>query len=656
MNLQETYDKKVEQLIKWANAYYVDDNPLASDEEYDKLYHEVLELEKNDIVKNTDSPTNKVGGIKSTFAKVEHPNRMYSQQDIFNMEELDKWLDKINIEKVSTILVDPKFDGMSLKLIYKDGKLFQALTRGDGLVGEDVTNNALRVKNIPKTIKVNSYVEINGEVVISKSNFDIINKEREELELSLFANPRNLASGSMRVLDTNITAERNLEFIPWEVVSKPENDTIGLDKFILEDLGFKVDSLFRYIYNPDGDIVSFIKNIKKHILYINKHRATYDIPLDGSVIKIVDEDIKIDLGYTNKFPKWSVAYKFPAVEKTTKILDIKLQVGRLGTITPVAMLEPVNIDGSTVSNVTLNNFEDIKRKDIRVNDEVTLIKSGDIIPKIVSIFKDRRDVNSVPYTLPITCPTCKTSLIQENSYLKCPNTECEDRVVETLKYFTDRDHMDLPGFGDSVIRHLVKTKCIKNPLDIYKLTLNKIETKTLFGDKTKFNLITSITNSYGKPLWLLLGSLGIPEVGRTISKAIFSEIGINILTASESELLSLKGVGPKIAKNLSDYTKDNYEYLQELIAIAKVNTNKPDEIKRVWRPSIKEVVLSGSSSLGKHVFKDKLESLGISVKSGVSKSTDLLIYGDGSGSKLEKANSLGILTLTYDEVQDELNL
>jgi len=659
MNLQQKYNTAVKQLIEWANAYYVEDNPLASDEEYDALLREVLSLEEQGVIKNIDSPTGKVGGDINITNKVQHPHQMYSQQDVFSIDELYLWLTNIMKNRTDELvfLLEPKYDGLSLKVIYQEGKLISATTRGDGKYGEDVTRNAVNIKNLPLTIPSKDYTEINGEVVISKSKFLEINAKREQDGLSLYANPRNLAAGSLRLLSPDECKNRGLEFFFWELVNNPKVDmksTNVTNKYYkpFTDLGFKKQPYsFTDLNNDPEYIISVLGMILEELEF---QRASDDIPVDGCVIKILNPDIREQLGYTNKFPRWSCAYKFKPVEMTTKILDIKLQVGRLGTITPVAVVKPILIDGSTVSSATLSNFEDIKRKDIRVGDEVTLIKSGDIIPKIVSIFKDRRGKNSVPYVAPIKCPTCDTLLVKDNSYLKCPNIRCNDRVCETLKYFTDRDHMDIQGFGNSIIRHLVEVGLVKAPVDLYKLNLHDLEVRTTFGDKTKVNLLRAVTNSFGKPLWLLIGSLGIPEVGRTISKTIFDKIGINILTATEDELLDMQGVGEVIAKNLADYTRNNYHTIQELIMMGRVNIAEKKVIAREWRPDIKEVVLSGSSSFGKHLFIEALEELGISVKGSVGKSTDLLIYGEGAGIKLDKANTLGILTLTYDQVYNEL--
>ena len=622
---KQDYIKKVFTLLHWSKMYYVEDKPVASDEEYDRLYHEVKKYEEThpeDVISN--SPTTTVGGISNAFSKSIHKDRMWSQNDIFSKEELLQWLagvyNVLNKQDIEFAL-EPKYDGLSLKLTYKDGLLIKAVTRGDGVKGEDVTNNARVIKSIPLEIPYKKYLDINGEIVMLNSDFIIANERRDKEGKELFANPRNAAAGSLRTLDMKEVIDRKLTFYPWGLNSDDVSEHMTVsDKLLwLEEMGFTKSPMVKVVNN--------INSIMEFYQLMIKKRSKLDVGLDGLLIKVNDVAFHRTLGYTNKYPKWSCAFKFPAVEKTTKILDIKLQVGRLGTITPVAMLDPITLDGSTVSNVTLNNFEDIKRKDIRILDEITLIKSGDIIPKVVSIFKDRRTKDSEVYKLPTNCPTCDTLLVQDNSYLKCPNVECIDRVTETLKYFTDRDHMDLPGFGDSVLRHLIDVKLISSPLDLYKLSLHGLESKSDFGSKTINNLLTSITNSLGKPLWLVLGSIGIPEVGRTISKVIFNEIGINILTASESELLSLKGVGPKIAKNLSEYTKNHFNYLQELIMMAKVNTLEK-KVVNSYVVCVSGIFTSDGIKIPRKDIESKLINNGYTLSDKMTKKVSCLITGE----------------------------
>ncbi len=641
--MQEEYNKLVTKLINWAKAYYVDDIPVATDIEYDELYHKVLDLEtKNEITLNHNSPTQKVGGKVSTkFNKYQFDNRMWSQEDIFNNDELNKWLNRIPVE--ASLIMEPKYDGLSLKLLYVNRVLKHAITRGDGLVGEDVTVNARTIKTIPLTLPDTApdILEINGEVCMKYNDFDKLNEDRALKDKKLFANPRNAAAGSMRLLDSKEVSKRKLTFYPWELVnyhdlSSEYNSKWKAMKYVYE-LGFKRPKHKFRLTNH-----SKVQECYDRML---STRDEHDVGIDGIVIKIEDSTIAEELGFTNKFPKWSVAYKFPAVEKVTVIKDIKLQVGRLGTITPVAEVTPIDLDGSMVSNATLSNFEDIARKDIRINDEVTIIKSGDIIPKIISVFKDRRDVNSKPYEAPTHCPTCNTLLVKDNSYLRCPNEQCVDRVAETIKMFVDREHMNIQGFGDSVIRHLIEVRLISNPSDIYTLSLHNLETKTMFGDKTRANLLKSIPMSFGKELWLLIGSIGIPEVGRTISKTIYKVLGKDMIYADKETLLSIKGVGEKIAVNLSEYTSKNKEYLERLIMLSNVITSEPIKTNGIT------VCISGSftrdgKKLDRKELSEILEEDGFTVVSKMTKGVDCLIAGLKTGeSKMSFAEKNKIPTL-----------
>lgn len=652
--IENEYETKVLKLIKYSEAYHVLDKPLVSDDEYDKLYREVVSLERTIGTAHENSPTLKVGGVVSDkFEKYEFVNRMWSQEDIFNEEELSNWLRRL--KKDTELVLEPKYDGLSLKLIYNDRKLIRAVTRGDGFIGEDVTNNAKTIKSIPLVLPESApdgKIEINGEVAIKFSDFEKINEKRSKAGLTLLANPRNAAAGAMRTLDSTEVANKCLIFCPWDLVEM-ENADIANRK--PEDLWNRM----KLVYNL-GFIRPKAKFLCKRFESIDtiykkfiEFRKTTDIGLDGMVIKVNDPDIRKELGYTNKFPKWSCAYKFPPIEKTTKILDIKLQVGRTGAITPVAKLEPVLIDGSTVRSVTLSNFMEIERKDIRLNDYVTLIKSGDIIPKITYIFKDRRTVDSVPITRPTVCPSCEHKLVVSNRSLKCVNINCGDKVVNNIVSFADRGHMNINGLGPSLVTKLYQSGLVKEPVDIYKLTHDKLS-KLNLGELTISNLLESIEKSKGVNLSHLIGSIGIPEVGRTISKTIFNTIGSEMLNADYNTLKNIKGVGDAIAVNLRDYTHDESNRLTELVELSKAVTGTIEKPDREWRPNVKTVTMTGSSDKSKHYYKELFEKLGIDIASSVSKNVDLVVYGVGAGLKLDKAIKLGVDTITYEDLEKEI--
>lgn len=414
---KEEYEQNIQTLIKWAHAYYVEDNPIASDEEYDKLARICLAYEQTyPEFSHANSPNKRVGGvILEGFEKASHLSRMWSQEDVFNTQELIDWINRAKkVNEKLEFYCEPKFDGASLNLIYENGLLKQAITRGDGSIGEDVTNNVKTIHSIPLEIKEKSLIEIRGEVVIKKADFNKINEQRAKNNEPLFANPRNAAAGSLRQLDPNITAKRKLFFNVWGVGQN--------------SLGFKNNSeMMNYIYSlgfvkpPLQKVCKNVEEIEELYHKIIASRNSIEMMLDGMVIKIDDLETQEELGYTVKFPRFSCAYKFPAVEKTTKVKDIILQVGRTGVITPVALVEPTLIDGSTVERASLHNFDEIARLDLRINDEVIIIKSGDIIPKITKVFFDRRDGSQKEVLRPTTCPKCESELLDEGTLIKCQN-------------------------------------------------------------------------------------------------------------------------------------------------------------------------------------------------------------------------------------------
>ena len=438
---KEEYSINIEKLISWAKAYYVDDEPIASDEEYDKLARECLEFEnKNPNLINPNSPNRRVGGaILKGFKKANHLSRMWSQEDVFNDKELEDWIKRAS--KVGDNLeffCQPKFDGASLNLIYENGILKQAITRGDGEIGEDVTQNAMTIQSIPLEIDEKSLIEIRGEVVIKKSDFEAINIERLKNSESTFANPRNAAAGSLRQLDSSITSKRKLFFNAWGV---------GQNSLNFEKTSQMMDYIFSlgFVKTPMQTLVKNIDDIKKLYENMIKKRDTFPMLLDGMVIKIDDITTQQDLGFTQKFPRWSCAYKFPAVEKTTKLKDIILQVGRTGVVTPVAIVEPVLIEGANVERATLHNFDEIQRLDLKIGDEIIIIRSGDVIPKITKVLKDRRDGNEKEILKPTICPDCSSELLIEDIMIKCQNLDCPSRVVNSIIYFASKNCLNIDG-------------------------------------------------------------------------------------------------------------------------------------------------------------------------------------------------------------------
>ena len=465
------YSENIEILIKWAQAYYVDDNPIASDEEYDKLSRKCLAFEQTyPELSHSNSPNKRVGGfVLDGFEKASHLSRMWSQEDVFNTEELSDWINRA--KKVNTNLnfyCEPKFDGASLNLIYENGLLKQAITRGDGTIGEDVTNNVKTIHSIPLQIKEKSLLEIRGEIVIKKADFEKINEQRAKNNEQLFANPRNAAAGSLRQLDPNITAKRKLFFNVWGV----GQNSLSYKRY---------SDMMEYIYSlgfahpPMTTKTTTVEGIEELYHKIIQERNSIEMMLDGMVVKIDDIETQEELGHTVKFPRWSCAYKFPAVEKTTKIKDIIQQVGRTGVITPVAIVEPTFIDGSTVERASLHNYDEIARLDLRINDEVIIIKSGDIIPKITKVFTDRRKGSEKEIQRPTNCPKCESELLDEGTLIKCQNLDCPSIVANSIIYFASKNCMNIDGLGIKIVEQLVREKKIYDILDLYSLKYEDLE-------------------------------------------------------------------------------------------------------------------------------------------------------------------------------------
>lgn len=646
---KEEYSINIEKLISWAKAYYVDDEPIASDEEYDKLARECLEFEnKNPNLINSNSPNRRVGGaILKGFKKANHLSRMWSQEDVFNDKELEDWIKRAS--KVGDNLeffCQPKFDGASLNLIYENGILKQAITRGDGEIGEDVTQNAMTIQSIPLEIAEKSLIEIRGEVVIKKSDFEAINIERLKNSESTFANPRNAAAGSLRQLDSSITSKRKLFFNAWGV---------GQNSLNFEKTSQMMDYIFSlgFVKTPMQTLVKNIDDIKKLYENMIKKRDTFPMLLDGMVIKIDDITTQQDLGFTQKFPRWSCAYKFPAVEKTTKLKDIILQVGRTGVVTPVAIVEPVLIEGANVERATLHNFDEIQRLDLKIGDEIIIIRSGDVIPKITKVLKDRRDGNEKEILKPTICPDCSSELLIEDIMIKCQNLDCPSRVVNSIIYFASKNCLNIDGLGDKIVELLVNEKKIFDILDLYSLKYEDLENLEGFKEKKINNLLNAIENSKNSELYRVLTALGIEHIGEVASKSICSKFGLDLVDVSFEDLISIDGIGEQMANSFLEFFRVNRQFVLKLFDILKPKVTIKEEAKDNPFKN-KTVVITGTMSKSRDEIKLFLEDLGAKVSSSVSKKTDFLIYGEDAGSKYDKAIELGIEILTEDEIYSKI--
>ncbi len=641
----DIYCKKVELLKKYAHAYYVLDDPIVSDSEYDKLYREVLEYEsKNPDKKLFDSPTSRVGGaVLDGFLKAKHIKRMWSMEDVFDRDGLIQWIDRVkkSVGEVS-YFCEPKFDGASLNIIYEDGKLKKAITRGDGVVGEDVTQNVKTIRSIPLKIEYKDLIEIRGEVVIKKSDFEFINQERLEEGLLLFANPRNAAAGSLRQLDSKITAKRRLFFYPWGVGENSLKESLLSKKMeFIYSLGFLPPPMYRYVDSLD-EIEEFYKEV------LSK-REEIPMMMDGLVIKVDKIALQEELGYTVKNPKWMCAYKFPAVEKSTTIKDIVLQVGRSGVVTPVAIVEPTDIEGVTVTRATLHNFDEIKRKDIRINDRVILIRSGDVIPKIIKVLESFRDGSQREIDRPKECPVCHKELLDEGILLKCQNLECSARVVNSIIYFASRKCLNIDGLGSKIVQKLYDNGLLNSILDLYFLKEDDLLKLDEFKEKRVKNLLASIASSKGSECWRVLNGFGIEHIGEVGSKTLCSAFGLEFTKATKEDILSLDGFGEEMAESLLEFIRVNSSMIERVFSVIEP---KVKEIKRVDDNYFKDkvVVLTGAMSQSRDKIKEILESLGAKVTNSVSKKTDFLIYGKDAGSKYDKAKSLGIECIDEEQM------
>jgi len=545
---RKDYLRAIKKLNKWIYAYYTLDDPLVPDEEYDKLYKKVENYEKTQNI-DLNSPTQKIGAKPSKqFKKKKHLTKMWSTEDIFNEKELEDWINRIykNVGEVD-FYIEPKFDGLSLNLIYENGVLKRAETRGDGEVGEDVTNNAKTISSIPHKIDYKELIEIRGEVIIKKDDFEKLNK-RIKNNQTPFTNPRNAASGSLKQLDPKVTAKRKLFFYPWGV---------GKNSLNYKNLSDLMDFIYSLGFIKfKRNICKNIEEIKKEYKEFKKIRNTLPVMLDGMVIKVNQINLHKKLGVTAKYPKWMVAYKFPAIEKITTILNIVPQVGRTGVITPVAIIEPTEIGGVVIERVTLHNYSEIEKKDIRINDKVIVIRSGDVIPKITKVLKEYR-TNQEKIIRPKYCPICKKPLLDEGILIKCQNLNCPSRIISSIIHFASRKCLNIKGLGKNIVEVFYKKGLIKDLVDIFYLEKEDLLKIPLFKEKKAQNLLDSINNIKGIECWKFINALGIEHIGEIVSKKLCKKFGLNWYKAKLEEIQKVKGIGLKAIKSIIEFTKNN---------------------------------------------------------------------------------------------------
>ena len=657
--MKERMDELINYINKASYEYYVLDNPTITDQEYDDYYNELLSIEeKYPELKREDSPTNRVGGaVLDKFEKVTHDHPMLSFDDIFNEEEIILFDERIKkVVSTAHYTLEPKMDGLSGSLIYKKGVLVRGATRGDGVTGEDITTNIKTIKSVPLRLTEDIDIEVRGEIYMSKKSFLEANREKIKSGEKEFANPRNAAAVSIRQLDSKVAAKMNLDFMAY-FIPNPEDYGIKTQKESLEflrKLGFVTN------YKLNG-YAKNVKDITNYIDSLSEKRDNLPFEIDGVVLKVDNLEDEKRLGFTSRVPRWGIAYKFPAKEVLTTLKEIKFTVGRTGKITPNAIFSPVHVSGSLVSKATLHNSDYCIDKDVRVGDTISIRKAGDVIPEVVEVKLDRRKEDSVPFKMIENCPMCNSVLVRKDANHYCKNEHCPSRKIESLIHFSSRDAMYIEGFGESIVEDFYNLGYLKNIDDFYTLDKYKDELMLLegFGEKSISKLLESASNSKKNSLERLLFGLGIRYVGKKTAKILskYYKTIDNLIKADFDELKSINDIGDVIAKSIVDYFSDekninlinrlkdlnlNMRYLGEEVNTSNENING------------KTFVITGTLSRPRDEIKEEIEGLGGNVTGSVTKKTDYVIAGEKAGSKLTKANELGIKVLTEEEYNNML--
>ena len=651
MNYKERMDELVAQLNDANYRYYVLDNPIIQDFEYDRLLRELEDLEAaHPEYTSADSPTKRVGGdALSKFEKLEHPVPLMSLQDVFSMEELNEFLEKIQDSFPGTsFTVEPKVDGLSVALEYIDGVFVRGATRGDGVVGEDVTENLKTIRSIPMTIhNAPSRLIVRGEVFMPKKSFELLNQRQEEEGKQLFANPRNAAAGSLRQLDPKIAAKRGLDILIFNVqLAEGVVFTTHAESLeYLKQLQFKV---------VPYALLDSINEINGQVNAINENRGELSCDIDGAVIKVNDLQIRDQLGATAKFPRWAVAYKYPPEIKETIVEDIVVQVGRTGVLTPKAVVKPVRLAGTTVTNATLHNQDFISQRDIRIGDTVRIRKAGEIIPEILDVTFSKRSADSQPYFLPAHCPVCgaPTQKDEDSAFLRCTGVACPAQLSRNIAHFVSRDAMDIDGLGSAIVDGLIEKGLLKSPADIYYLSLDDVKSLWQKGDTAAKKLLKAIENSKQQDLSRLIFALGIRQVGAKTGKVLATRFGTmeNLMAATLQELTEVPDVGAVTAKSISDWFElEQSREMVEKLRDAGVNMTCQIQVADD-RFAGKTFVLTGAlTKFTRDEATEQIERFGGKASGSVSKKTSYVVVGENAGSKERKARELGIPILSEEE-------
>ncbi|MBR3605479.1 MAG: NAD-dependent DNA ligase LigA [Candidatus Gastranaerophilales bacterium] len=649
--------------------YYVEDNPILEDWEYDALFRELKDLEeKNPHLITPDSPTQRVGGISEKFEQVAHKNRLYSLDNSNNSEELQAWYNRVlkdvgeapnaqlglfqnNIGDIE-LVAELKIDGLAVNLIYEKGRFVQGLTRGDGVIGEDITNNLKTIKAIPLKLFEEIDVEVRGEIYMPITSFEKLNEKQIENNQKTFANPRNAAAGSIRQLDPKIAASRDLSIFIYAAIfdksAKILTHSDAMDK--CRELGFKTNT-YKKCKNID-EVIKFCSDM-------SEYRKTLNWATDGVVIKVNSFAKQNELGFTSRAPKWATAFKFPPEEVWSDLLDVEFSIGRTGVVTPVAILKPVNLSGSVVSRASMYNFDEIQRLDISLGDEVLIKKAAEIIPKVI---RSRKTDNSKPLELPSNCPFCNTPLIEIEGEVGryCPNkTSCPAQIKGRLEYFVSKGAMDIDGFGDSIIDKLIEKGYILKPSDIYKLTYEQFLTLDLIKEKSANNLLNAIEQSKNVTLSKFINALGIRFVGKESSDILaqnYIEID-SLKNATYESLSAIEGIGEKMAASIVEYFSniENITMIDEMLSLGVKISNRYTAAQDLRLKGQSFVITGTLDTLSREEAQLKLKELGAKTPSSVSKNTNFVVVGANPGSKATKAQELGITILNEEELIKIIN-
>lgn len=653
MQVEERIQYLKDEINKSNYKYYVEENPYLSDFDYDKMFTELKELEeKYPLLKTPDSPTQRVGSVSEKFFSHIHKYRLYSLDNTYSAEELKKWYERVCKEynKKLQLVCELKIDGLAIALTYDKGLFTLGVTRGDGVTGENITPNLKTIKAIPLKLFEPKTLEVRGEIYMPKTSFEKLNEESLAKGEKVFANPRNAASGSLRQLDSKITAKRDLSMFTYTGIFEDAEDknikTHYDGMMYLKKLGFKV--------NPN---IRLVDDIQGAIDYCNEwatKRFDLNYATDGVVIKVNDFAIQKDLGFTARAPKWATAFKFPPEEVATKVLDIEVNTGKTGIVTPVAILEPVQLAGSTVARASLHNFDEIKRLDIRIGDTVLIKKAAEIIPKVVKVM-DTDIHESLPVVKPPKiCPSCGAKLVERCGEvgLYCQNPDCGSLMCAKIEFWASKDAMDIDNVGPSLIQQLYDKKFISNPVDLYRLTMQDLMQLDLVKEKSAMNIYTSIQESKTKPLNRLLTALGIRHVGKETADILSGEFATldDIKNADVERLANIEGIGGIIAQSIYDFFREerNVKMIEELkeLGVNPVSKVKPKSDKLTG----KTFVLTGTlQNMTRDEASAIIKSHGGKTSSSVSKKTSYVLAGENAGAKLDKAQNLGVIILTEDD-------